>query len=229
MSNFQGFPAQTLPFLVDLARHNDREWFARHKHNYEGFVREPALAFIEEMAPRLNSLSDQFSAIAKKSGGSLMRVYRDARFSKDKTPYKTNIGIQFRHVLGRDVHAPGFYLHIEPGNCFIAAGIWHPEPKTLAKIREFIADNPAAWQSALTHKPFLKTFQLSGDSLVRPPKGYAVDHPLIEDLKRKDFIAMRSFDPEMIQSPEFAAFVTDGFKATAPLVRYLCTAVEVNF
>ena len=229
MSGFQGFPAQTLPFLDELARHNERAWFDQHKHRYEAHVREPALAFIEEMAPRLKKLSDQFSAIAKKSGGSLMRVYRDTRFSKDKSPYKTNIGIQFRHRLGKDIHAPGFYLHIAPGDCFLAAGIWHPEPKTLARIRAFITDNPAAWQSALTYKPFQKHFRLSGESLMRPPKGIAPDHPLIEDLKRKDFIAVRAFDPAAIQSPEFTAFVAGGFKQTVPLVRYLCTAVEVNF
>ncbi|MCU7916984.1 MAG: DUF2461 domain-containing protein [Candidatus Thiodiazotropha sp. (ex Epidulcina cf. delphinae)] len=229
MKGFNGFPTQSIPFLQDLAVHNDREWFEANKHNYESYIREPALAFIEEMAPKLQGLSTQFHAIAKKTGGSLMRVYRDTRFSKDKTPYKTNIGIQFRHILGKDVHAPGFYLHIEPGECFIGAGIWHPESKTLAKIRNFITDNPAAWQAALSQSAFRRNFQLVGDSLVRPPKGFPADHPLIEDLKRKDFIALKAFDCDEIVKPAFSNFVIRGFKQADPLMRYLCAAVEVNY
>ncbi|MCU7906388.1 MAG: DUF2461 domain-containing protein [Candidatus Thiodiazotropha sp. (ex Epidulcina cf. delphinae)] len=229
MKGFNGFPTQSIPFLQDLAGHNDREWFEANKHNYESYIREPALAFIEEMAPKLQGISTQFHAIAKKTGGSLMRVYRDTRFSKDKTPYKTNIGIQFRHILGKDVHAPGFYLHIEPGECFIGAGIWHPESKTLAKIRNFITDNPAAWQAALTQTGFRRHFQLVGDSLVRPPKGFPADHPLIEDLKRKDFIALKAFDCNKIVKPAFSNFVARGFKQADPLMSYLCTAVEVNY
>ncbi|MEW8026364.1 MAG: DUF2461 domain-containing protein [Candidatus Thiodiazotropha sp.] len=229
MNSFQGFPPQTLTFLEALAQNNNREWFADNKQQYESAVREPALAFIEEMAPKLNGISNQFRAIAKKTGGSLMRVYRDTRFSKDKTPYKTNIGIQFRHSLGKDVHAPGFYLHIEPGNCFLGAGIWHPDSKTLSKIRNFITDNPAAWRAALREKPFRKHFQLVGDSLIRPPRGFPAEHPLIEDLKRKDFIALKDFDSEEIDTPSFCNFVTRGFRQTDSLMRYLCAAVEVNY
>ncbi len=229
MRHFNGYPRQTLPFLLALARHNDRGWFADNKQDYETYVREPSLTFIEEMAPKLNGISGQFRAIAKKTGGSLMRVYRDTRFANDKRPYKTNIGIQFRHSLGRDVHAPGFYLHIEPDECFLGAGIWHPESRTLAKIRNFIADNPAAWQAALRESPLRKHFKLSGDTLVRPPKGFAADHPLIEDLKRKDFIAIKTFDSDEIHKPSFCDFVARGFKQTDSLMRYLCAAVEVNY
>ncbi|MEJ2619224.1 MAG: DUF2461 domain-containing protein [Candidatus Thiodiazotropha sp.] len=229
MQGFSGFPKQTLPFLQQLSNNNQREWFNEHKQEYEAHVREPALAFIEEMAPKLNSLSSHFHAIAKKSGGSLMRVYRDTRFSKDKTPYKTNIGIQFRHQLGKDVHAPGFYLHIENSGCFIGAGVWHPESKTLAKVRNFITDNPASWCSLKDHSPFSSQFELAGDSLKRAPKGFALDHPLIEDLKRKDFIALKSFDCREINRPEFVDFVMDGFQSTDPFMRYLCAAVEVNY
>ncbi len=229
MQGYRGFPEQTLDFLLALARNNDRDWFNANKARYEAVVRAPALAFIEQMSPRLRSISEQFNATSKKSGGSLMRVYRDTRFSKDKTPYKTNIGIQFRHRLGKDVHAPGFYLHIEPENCFLGAGIWHPEPRTLAAIRDFIADNPAAWQAALAHKPFKRSFQLAGDVLSRPPRGFSAEHPLIEDLKRKDFIALKPFEPERILSPRFPDFAARSFADAAPLVRYLCAAVEVTF
>jgi uncharacterized protein (TIGR02453 family) len=228
MRRFNGFPEQTLPFLQNLARNNQREWFDNHKTDYEAYVREPALAFIEEMAPKLRGISDQFHALAKKSGGSLMRVYRDIRFSKDKTPFKTNIGIQFRHVLGKDVHAPGFYLHIEHGSCFIGAGMWHPESKALSKIRNFITDNPATWQK-LKKNPLFTQFELSGESLKRAPKGFSPDDPLIEDLKRKDFIAIESFDCSKINGSDFVDYVVNEFQSTDEFMRYLCAAVEVNY
>lgn len=229
MDNFKGFPPQTLSFLETLARNNHREWFTENKSLYESEVREPALAFIEEIAPKLNGISSQFRAIAKKTGGSLMRIYRDTRFSREKTPYKTNIGIQFRHCLGKDVHAPGFYLHIEPGNCFLGAGIWRPDPKTLSKIRNFITDNPAAWQAVMKDRRFRNQFEMAGDTLTRPPKGFPADHPLIEDLKRKDFIALKTYDCSEIHKPSFVNFAIRGFRQTDALMRYLCTALEVDY
>ncbi|MGI9257968.1 MAG: DUF2461 domain-containing protein, partial [Gammaproteobacteria bacterium] len=129
--SFAGFPAQTAKFLTELANNNARDWFNVNKQRYEDHVLEPALTFINAMEPRIEKISPHFLAVAKRTGGSLMRVYRDTRFSKDKTPYKTNIGIQFRHELGKDVHAPGFYLHIQPKNCFLGAGIWRPDSDAL--------------------------------------------------------------------------------------------------
>jgi uncharacterized protein (TIGR02453 family) len=229
MNGFNGFPQQTLTFLKELSRNNQRDWFNTHKGDYETYVREPALIFIEEIAPKLKGISSQFNAIAKKTGGSLMRVYRDTRFSKDKTPYKTNIGIQFRHVLGKDVHAPGFYLHIDNSGCFLGAGIWHPEAKTLDKIRNFLTDNPATWQSLKQQPSFHEQFELSGESLKRVPKGFAPDHPLLEDLKRKDFIAIKSFDCTQINKPDFIDFVIKNFRITDEFMRYLCAAVKVQY
>lgn len=229
MSEFTGFPKGCLPFLATLSQNNNRDWFNHNKQHYETEVREPALAFIETMGPEIERISPHFRAIAKKMGGSLMRVYRDTRFAKDKTPYKINVGIQFRHELGKDVHAPGFYLHIEPGNCFVGAGIWHPESKTLAKIRDFIVDNPASWKAANNYKPFKANYSLVGASLKRYPRGYQPDHPLIEDLKRKDFIACANFDEGEINKKGFSRFVARRFKQADPLMSYLCTALEVRY
>jgi uncharacterized protein (TIGR02453 family) len=229
MGEFIGFPERCLPFLEELKANNSREWFNQRKAEYETAVREPALAFISEAAPLLGNLSPHFRAIAKKSGGSLMRVYRDTRFAKDKTPYKTNIGIQFRHEFGKDVHAPGFYLHIEPGACFIGAGIWRPESAVLAKIRDFLIDNPAAWKKAKAYRPFKNNFLLEGDSLQRPPRGYPKEHDLMEDLKRKDFIACRSFDDAEIGRKNLLKMVIGGFKQADPFMRYLCTALDVPY
>ncbi len=223
------FPTGTINFLKTLKKNNNRDWFNEHKDDYEAMVRAPALAFIESMGSELKQISPHFNAIAKKVGGSLMRVYRDTRFSNDKTPYKTNIGIQFRHELGKDVHAPGFYLHIEPDECFIGVGLWRPDAKSLAMIRNFIMDNPSAWKDAKNYKPFNTSYQLVGESLKRPPRGYPSDHELIEDLKRKDFIAMKSFSPSMITQSDFIQFVKKSFEDSDPFMHYLCDAVDVQY
>jgi len=229
MTQFHGFPAETIPFLINLTKNNNREWFNENKSRYESVVREPALAFIEAMGPELEKISLHFRAIPKKVGGSLMRVHRDVCFSNDKRPYKTNIGIQFRHELGKDVHAPGFYLHIEAGSCFIGAGIWRPESKVLNKLRDFIVDNPASWKKAINHKPFRSHYQLEGESLKRAPRGLPLDHPLIEDLKRKDFIACANFDEAEIAQKGFCRYVAKRFAQADPFMSYLCTALEVQY
>ncbi len=229
MTDFEGFPRDCIPFLEELARNNNRNWFNDNKQRYESLVREPALMFIEGMADGLKKISPHFTAIAKKSGGSLMRIYRDTRFSKDKIPYKTNIGIQFRHELGKNVHAPGFYVHIAADECFIGVGIWHPESDALKAIREFILDNPSSWKDSRQYPPFKKNFEMAGDSLKRPPRGIPADHELIEDIKRKDFIALKSFDAKKINEKKFIQFVLSSFDQADPFMHYLCDAVEVQY
>ena len=118
-------------FFRELKENNNREWFQANKQRYETQVREPLLHFITDFGVRLPEISPRYMADARKSGGSLFRIYRDVRFSKDKSPYKTTAGIQFRHENGKDVHAPGFYLHLEPDGVFVGVGIWHPETKIL--------------------------------------------------------------------------------------------------
>jgi uncharacterized protein (TIGR02453 family) len=222
------FTAKTIHFLKQLRNNNNRDWFNDHKQDYEDFIRTPALIFIEQMAEPLAKISPQFEAIPKKVGGSLMRVYRDTRFSKDKTPYKTNIGIQFRHRLGKDVHAPGFYLHIEPGEVFIGVGIWHPDSETLFKIRTAFAEEPNPYQQALAHKPF-QNFAMAGDSLKRPPRGFDADHPLVEELKRKDFIAVNELDEKALFEKNLADKIAKQFDSATPLMKFLCNAIDVKF
>ena len=172
MSTFNGFPADTIRFLKSLKRNNNRDWFNKHKGRYESAFLEPSLQFIDAVGQELGSLSKRFLAVPKKSGGSLMRIYRDTRFAKDKAPYKTNIGIHFRHEVGKDVHAPGFYVHVEPGSVFLGVGIWHPEPKVAKQIRSAIVDDPAAWKKSARSKAFTSNFKLDGDSLKRPPRDF---------------------------------------------------------
>ncbi|MEJ1958467.1 MAG: DUF2461 domain-containing protein [Nitrosomonadales bacterium] len=222
------FTRSTFNFLESLSRNNNREWFEKNKSQYETLVRQPALEFIAAMAPHLAKIAPNFRAEPKKVGGSLMRVYRDTRFSHNKTPYKTNIGIQFRHALGKDVHAPGFYFHVSPEECFVGVGCWHPEPETLAQIRRRIAEYPDKWFAAKEDKKFIKQFVLEGDALSRPPKGYAAGHPAINDLKRKDFIGLSPLSENEVIGTGVVKIAKDRFVASVPLMSFLCDALNVK-
>ena len=232
---FPGFPLGLLHFLEELSRNNNKRWFDKNKPRYESEVREPALQFIAAMAGKdgkngpLAKISPHFLAVPKKVGGSLMRVHRDIRFSKDKTPYKTNVGIHFRHAAGKDVHAPGFYFHIDTEQVFLGAGIWHPASDALSAIRTAIVEDPKAWKRAITGKPFREQFELGGDSLKRPPRGYDAEHPFVEDLKRKDHIAVCNLDHDVLFDPEITKTVTAAFRKAKPYMAFLCEAIGVEF
>ena len=228
-STFAGFPPETLQFLKTLKRNNDREWFQKNKARYESAFLAPSLAFIEAMQKPLEKISPCFTAIAKKQGGSLMRIYKDTRFAKDKTPYKTNIGIQFRQEAGSSVHAPGFYLHVEPGNMFLGAGIWRPDRQPLLQIRRAVSESPSDWKRARDAKSFRSTFELSGDSLKRPPAGFEKEDSMIEDLKRKDFIGVCNFEDDEISDPKFLQEVARKFRGASPFMRFLCSSLELPF
>lgn len=223
------FTPRTMTFLRSLARNNSRDWFEQNKSIYEEAVRTPALEFIADMADDLAQLSPHFMAQPKKVGGSLMRVYRDIRFGRDKTPYKTNIGIQFRHERGKDVHAPGFYVHIEPGECFVGVGIWRPDAVALGRVRETIAEQGKKWSMAIQDKAFSRHYALGGESLSRPPRGYAKDHPLLQDIKRKDFIAISSLQDDVVLSPRFHKQVLERFKSADSFMRFLCAAMNLQY
>ena len=223
------FTKSTFSFLDELAANNNRAWFEENKSRYEALVREPALDFIEAMEPALKKFAPNFRAEPRKVGGSLMRVFRDTRFSRDKTPYKTNIGIQFRHSLGKDIHAPGFYVHISSEECFFAAGCWHPEADALAKIRDLVAQKPEKWFAARDDKKFAAQWELWGDSLSRPPRGYSADHIAIADLKRKDFVALAPLSVKEITGKTLLALAEKRFTESVPLMKFLCNALEVPY
>ena len=223
------FTPKLFGFLKDLAENNDRDWFKANQDAYEEYVREPALEFINDFAAPLKKISPHFVADSRTVGGSLFRIQRDTRFSKDKTPYKINTGLQFRHIAGKDAHAPGFYLHIQPGECFMGVGLWRPETKVAYSIRQAIADDPAGWKRASRGKRFSDVYAIGGDSLNRPPRGFDEDHPLIEDLKRKDFIASTRVTQKSITSDHFMEDFTDNCKRSAPFMKFLCEAVGVPF
>jgi len=222
-----GFYPGTFEFLDQITNNNNKAWFDVNRERYEYEVRTPALDFIEAFSFNLSRLSPHFVAVPKKVGGSLMRIHRDVRFSKDKTPYKTNVGIHFRHEAGKDVHCPGFYLHLSNDECFLGAGIWRPDSKSLSKIRDHIDNNQKKW-SSLTSK-VKGTWEFVGESLTRPPKGFDKTHPLIDDLKRKDFLIRSILTKEQICSPTFADDAYKVFKQQTGIISFLCKSLDVPF
>jgi uncharacterized protein (TIGR02453 family) len=223
------FSPELFRFLRQLKRNNNREWFQANKTKYEAKVRDPMLQFITDFGPRLFKISPHFVANPRPTGGSLFRVYRDTRFSKDKSPYKTVAAVQFRHEAGKDVHAPGFYLHLEPDRVFAGAGLWHPDNHTLNLIRGTIVKKSDPWKRLLSARTFKTECTLEGDSLKRPPRGFDPDHELIEDLKRKDFVALKPFTEKEAVKTDFLDRFTKTCKNMAPLVAFLTEAVGLPY
>jgi uncharacterized protein (TIGR02453 family) len=218
------FTPETFVFLSGLRRSNRRPWFLKHKQEYEDCARQPSLRFITDLQFQLRKISPWLIANPKPVGGSLFRIYRDVRFSKDKSPYKTHIGMNFWHAHASEtVHAPGLYFHIEPGQCFLAGGVWHPDPRSLARIRDAVATKPDAWKKAK------RGLELGGDSLSRPPRGYCADHPLIDDLKRKDFIASIDLSQAQVCGPRLMDEFLRGAQRMAPLLAFLSEALKLRF
>jgi uncharacterized protein (TIGR02453 family) len=218
------FSRGTFQFLKDLKENNDREWFAEQKPRYEEQVKAPALRLIEDFAPHLSKLSPHLMATPR----SLFRIHWDTRFSKDKSPYKTHAGVHFRHQQSKNAYAPGYYLHIEPGSVFVGLGIWHPEAKALRAIRDHMVEDSKAWKRA-TGKKFTELFELSGDRLSRPPKGFDPGHPMIEDLKWKDFIGVRQLPQAFVADPKLPSELAKLCRAGTPLMSFLCDALSVPF
>jgi uncharacterized protein (TIGR02453 family) len=217
------FRPELFEFLRQLRRHNNREWFAKNKARYEELVRDPALLFIGGFAPHLVEISPFFVADPRPTHGSLFRIYRDTRFSPDKRPFKTHVGIRFSHNSGKDAHAPVFYLHLQPENCFAAAGVWHPDNRALTRIRTAIVDQPERWAKAC------RKLELEGDSLTRPPRGYDPEHPFIEDIKRKDFVASVAFRDRQVCGPAFMRDFSAACRAMLPLVEFTTKALGLKF
>ncbi|MDE0580173.1 MAG: DUF2461 domain-containing protein [bacterium] len=223
------FDNELFEFLVELQANNNREWFAEHKERYERHVKQPLLDFIEDFEPYLHSISKHFVADARANGGSMFRIYRDVRFSKDKSPYKTQAAVHFRHEAGKSAHAPGFYLHLAPDEVFAGVGLWRPDSAALAGIRQQIVDDPQGWDHAVQATGFAEEFELTGDSLKRPPKGFDPDHPNIEDLKRKDHVATVPFSEDEVTTAGFIESFADACRIASPYTEFLTTAVGLPY
>ena len=228
---FNGFGDAFFGFFEDLKQNNDRDWFNANKSRYENDIAGTCLDFIEAIGDPLSQFAPHFRAIPKKMGGSMFRIYRDTRFSKDKSPYKTNAGLHFRHALGKDAHAPGFYLHLDADRIFAGAGLWKPPSPALAQIRNAIDTKQKEWVKAKSGIGFVSRFgELSdGNPLTRPPKGYDAEHPMIKDLKKRSFFMVADQTREDAASSGFVDQVANVFKDASPVVGFLTKAVDAPY
>jgi uncharacterized protein (TIGR02453 family) len=225
MSKGAHFSPELFKFLKELRKNNDREWFKANKERFESAVRDPFLRFIADFAPLLHGVSACFVADPRPSGGSLFRIHRDIRFSEDKSPYKTHVAAAFPHCdAGKDASSPVFYLHFEPGACFAAAGLWHPDSKTLFRVRSAITQRPDDWRAVRRRK-----FSIEGSTLTRPPKGFDPDHPFIEDLKRKDFVTSVRFSESEVCGSRFLPDFAKACRTMSPLVAFLTRSLDLEW
>jgi len=229
MTEFNGFPRDFFAFFKALKKNNNRDWFNANKARYQASVVEPMGEYISSVAPLLEAISPYYNADPRPHGGSMFRIYRDTRFSNDKTPYKTHAACHFRHRAGRDAHAPGFYLHIETDGISIGGGIWRPPSKQLGQIRNFIADNPAAWEKLAQSTEIKDLGGVQGDSLKRPPRGFTADARHIEDLKRKSFYVMTGFSAGLALSPDLVTESARVFRTASRLNHFVSDALEMPF
>jgi uncharacterized protein (TIGR02453 family) len=217
------FTPELFRFLTRLKRNNNRDWFQARKDEYEMTVRDPALRFITNFAMPLYEITPYLVADPRSSRGSLFRIYRDTRFSSDKKPYKTHLAMRFSH-RGKDVHSPGFYLHIEPGGSFAASGLWHPEAPTLLKVRTAIVERADEW------RPIRKMLNWDdAGRLSRAPRGFPCDHEFVEDLKLRDLGTAIEFSDEQVCSPRFMATFGAACRKMSPIPKFLSGALGLPF
>lgn len=221
---FSGFPRGGIKFMKQLKRNNNRPWFEKHKEEYETFVKLPMQSLIVGLQPHFERFAPEFDVHPKKS---LFRIYRDVRFSKDKTPYKTHAAAHF--VLRgkpKGVEGSGYYLHIEPGEVFLGGGIYMPDGDQLKRIRKAIATQPDRFLSIIGQKNFKKIFgTLQGQKLKRVPQGYEPDHPMAEWLKHKQFFVWVEWPETICLKEKFVDDVAGVFESATPMVRFLNEAM----
>jgi uncharacterized protein (TIGR02453 family) len=213
------FTPRTLTFLRALKRNNDREWFKARKEQYERDVREPMIAVIERLAEDLPGFAPDLIAAPKQS---LYRIYRDTRFSEDKTPLKTHVAATFptRHLPKKQ--GAGLYFHIGLGEVWIGGGFYAPSPADLLRIREHLSGNYQRFRTIVEAPAFKRQLgAIDGERLRRVPRGFAADHPAAEYLKFKQFYAGKEFEPAFASSPRFYHTLVGVFKDVSPLVAFL--------
>lgn len=222
---FGGFPTEGINFLKRLKRNNNRLWFEKHKEEYEVSVKLPMQSLIAALHPHFERFAPEFDVNPKRS---IFRIYRDVRFSKDKTPYKTHVAAHF--VLRgkpKGVEGSGYYLHVEPGEIFVGGGIYMPDNDQLKKIRKAIAGQPERFLTIVRQSKFKKTFgALEGEKLHRPPKGYEPDHPMAEWLKYKQFFVGTEWPEARCLKGRFTAEVASVFETSTPLIQFLNEALS---
>jgi len=212
-------------FLRGLKRNNNREWFAANRERYTSDVEAPMLQFIADFEPRLHKISRAFVADKRRMGGSMFRIYRDTRFSHDKSPFKTWTAARFPHEARKKVEGgvPGFYLHAGPGENFGGGGVYHVDMAQLTRIRRRIADEPREWSRVRAK------VNVEGEQLKRAPAGFPATHEHIEDLKRQNIFTMAEFTEAQVCAAGFLDRFTDACEQAAPLIEFQTKALGLRW
>lgn len=212
----------TLNFLKALKKNNNRDWFAKNKHLYED-AKNDFENFVGELIEKITDFDPTVLGLQPKD--CTFRIYKDIRFSKDKTPYKTNMGAAINEG-GRKMPIPGYYFHLQPGECFLAGGLYMPSADKLLAVRKLIAKNGGELKKILNSKEFKKYWKLWEDKLKTAPKGFPKDHPNVELLKFKSLIAVHEIGDEIALSPKATDYSVKAFKVLKPLIDFLNEAVR---
>lgn len=222
-ADFAGIPSEGIEFLRELKQNNDRDWFQPRKEVYDQQLKRPLLELCSAVNDELKAFAPDYRTEPKKA---VYRIYRDTRFSNDKTPYKTHAAASFHHrTLGKHV-AAGFYFHFSPTEFLVGGGLWQPGSKELLAIRQSISADPQALRSIIDSQPFRSLLgEMRGAKLKRAPKGFSTDDPALDLLLHKQFLAGAQLEPQLIVTPQAAAEIVRRLKAIAPLVDYLNGAI----
>jgi uncharacterized protein (TIGR02453 family) len=223
------FSPDGLAFLRQLRLHNDKAWFDQNKGRFDQGLREPGLRLVSDLAPTLKKISKYFEVDPRPNGGSMARIYRDTRFSKDKSPYKTALFFHFYHRGGTEDAMPAFYLRFEPGASVVGGGVWHPSTPMLEKIRKAIVKSPKVWGTAKGKSKIGSSCTMGGESLKKVPRGYDPDHPYAEDLMRRDFGVSQPLDDAFLTSSKLIPELDKGLRTAAPVLEFLCKGIGLAF
>ena len=224
------FDRKLYRYLEELSQNNNRGWFNDNKDRYINDVRDRLSQFIVEMSPKLAKISRHIVADPRPMGGSMFRIYRDTRFSKDKTPYKTHAAVHFWHTVKKDVHGPGLYFHIGPEGNSVGGGIWHPPTAIVRNIRLYIDGHQRQWRAITEAPTFIDLFgEVQGDRLKRVPREFDADHPLGDTLRLKDFYAMKPMSCKDVTATGLIEEVTAVYATISPLMSFLSKAVGLGW
>ncbi len=223
---FAGFPPETLRFFRQLKRNNTRDWFAGHKPVYEEKVKKPMFELVEALGGILSGLAPELNTDPKRA---VFRIYRDTRFSPDKTPYKTQVAAHFRPRSAANRTYAGLYFHVSPGELLVAGGVYMPGSTELREIREYIAGHAKELRFILRSARLNEFYGgLQGDQAKRPPRGFLPSHPDMDLLRYKQFIVWAEKPDIFAETPELFSWLVEGFVAALPLIRYLNTPLGIR-
>ncbi|MBI1353492.1 MAG: TIGR02453 family protein [Acidobacteria bacterium] len=222
-ARFPGFPPEALQFLRDLEANNDRDWFQPRKEIYDEKVKKPLYELVTALNEELARFAPDYRTDPSKA---VYRIYRDTRFSNDKSPYKTHAAASFYHrTLGKHV-AAGYYFHFSPKELLVGGGLWAPGSKELLAVRRRISKEPETLRAILADKTFRKLLgQMSGETLKRPPKGFDAEDPALDLLLYKQFLAGAQLEPQWLETPKAFTEIAKRFEAISPLVEFVNGAI----